>query len=368
MNYIHNPKISIVLPVFNGQKYLRQALDSILDQTMKEWELIIVDDCSSDLTQKIVKEYMKKDKRIIYVRNNKNLKLPKSLNIGFEQSRGKYLTWTSDDNCYRSNALIEMSNALDENTDVMMVYAGMMNIDGNGLQLGMQGKTSFETIYITNIIGACFLYRREARENIGDYDIELFGVEDYDYWLRIVREYHIAYIDKILYDYRRHTSSLTCEKSNLIKNQKVILKKKHINWIIEIFENNYAMLCKLFFDYLEIVGTDCAVENKFYKFFPFLKFYKKNLDENKIIIFGAGKIGKEAFERLPNKTVAFGDNDIKKQGTFIRNIPVKSFGEIIGREETLVFAVSKSKIHELVLQLAEYNIEKSFCVYPFCIS
>ena len=111
------PKVSIVLPVYNGEKYLRESLDSILTQTFSDWELIIVNDCSTDGTQNIIEEYVSKDSRIRTIKNSINQKLPESLNIGFRISTGEYLTWTSDDNMYRPEALEVMTNYLDREKD-----------------------------------------------------------------------------------------------------------------------------------------------------------------------------------------------------------------------------------------------------------
>ena len=92
-----NNKVSIILPTYNGKKYIRDSIESIINQTYTNWELIIVNDCSTDDTQKIIEEYQQKDKRIIVINNEKNLKLPASLNRGFEEASGEYYTWTSDD-------------------------------------------------------------------------------------------------------------------------------------------------------------------------------------------------------------------------------------------------------------------------------
>ena len=86
------PKISIVLPTFNGERYLKSSIHSILSQTFPDWELIIVDDCSTDGTADIIKRYAQSDSRIRVIRNEKNQKLPGSLNIGFSVAKGEYLT------------------------------------------------------------------------------------------------------------------------------------------------------------------------------------------------------------------------------------------------------------------------------------
>ena len=104
--------ISIILPVYNGEQYLAESIESVLAQTYQYWELLILDDCSTDKTQIISKEFEKRDNRIKYYRNEKNLKLPGDLNRGFSLSKGSYLTWTSDDNRFRSEALEVMVNSL----------------------------------------------------------------------------------------------------------------------------------------------------------------------------------------------------------------------------------------------------------------
>ena len=102
------PKVSIVLPTYNGEDYLRESIESVISQTFTDWELIIVNDCSTDSTPKIAEAYAAKDCRIRVIHNEKNQKLPNSLNIGFESASGDYLTWTSDDNIFHHEALIKM--------------------------------------------------------------------------------------------------------------------------------------------------------------------------------------------------------------------------------------------------------------------
>ena len=124
--------VSIVMPTYNGQKYIREALNSITEQTYKEFELIIVDDCSTDGTPKIVQEYAAKDSRIKVIRNESNQKLPKSLNIGFTKCIGDYFTWTSDDNLYHMDALKRMVEYLENDKNTNFVYACEEFIDENG--------------------------------------------------------------------------------------------------------------------------------------------------------------------------------------------------------------------------------------------
>ena len=86
------PLVSIVLPTFNGERYLRQSIGSVISQQYKNWELIIVDDHSTDSTSAIIDEFTETDPRIKVIHNTTNQKLPKSLNIGFEKAKGDLLT------------------------------------------------------------------------------------------------------------------------------------------------------------------------------------------------------------------------------------------------------------------------------------
>lgn len=214
--------VSIVLPVYNGEKYLSKAIESVLNQTYTNFELIIVNDCSTDSSEDIILKYKEHDPRIIYVKNDVNSKLPKSLNNGFGIAKGEYYTWTSDDNMYCEDAIETMVKFLDENEDVALVFAGCIFIyaDKNVQQKYLPKG---ELIY-NNTVGACFLYRSDVAKAIGEYREDLFLVEDYEYWLRINCNYKIKQLEKYLYLYRFHDRSLTFTKKQEIN---AALKKLH---------------------------------------------------------------------------------------------------------------------------------------------
>lgn len=207
--------ISIVLPVYNGERFLRESIDSIRRQTYTGWELIIVDDCSSDATPDIAKEYASADSRIHYYRNEVNLKLPRTLNKGFSLARGDYLTWTSDDNRFQHQALEKMLNKLLSDPEAQVVYAAYQLIDEKGNTTGQIYADEYPNKHILgeNVIGSCFMFTRKAYETTGEYDPELFLVEDYDYWQRMLMQYKAVGIRETLYDYRMHGSSLTSTKN-----------------------------------------------------------------------------------------------------------------------------------------------------------
>lgn len=207
------PKVSIVLPSYNGEQYLQQSIDSIVNQNYSDWELIIVDDCSTDATPEIAKRYSDLYPNILYHRNETNLKLPASLNVGFSLASGEYYTWTSDDNYYDTNAINLMATELDSNSSISVVYCDINCIDENGAPIHLPKiTTSKRCLPLINVVRACFMYRADVHLALGGYDESLFLVEDYDFWLRAYRSFGFKYIDCAPYYYRFHGNSLSKTK------------------------------------------------------------------------------------------------------------------------------------------------------------
>ena len=213
-----NPLVSIVLPVYNGEKYLKQSIESCLNQTHKNIELIIVNDCSTDSTPIIIEEYLSKDNRIRVINNDINKKLPASLNIGHNQTKGDYITWTSDDNYYNENAIELMLNTIIQK-EVDIVYANYNRINGNEKKIIKLKNYGF--LLFSNVIGACFLYNSGVYIKSKKYNESLFLVEDFDFWLQCLKNNKFYHIDKVLYNYRLHKASLTksIEEESKLKHQ-----------------------------------------------------------------------------------------------------------------------------------------------------
>lgn len=203
--------ISIVLPVYNGETFLRESIDSVRSQTYQNWELIIVDDCSTDNTAEISLAYQEMDSRIHYFKNEKNLRLPRNLNKGFSLTHGDYLTWTSDDNIYNPDALEKMCTVIESDSDIQFVYASCRIIDEHGKEIEYITVDGHGDTYIVggNPVGACFLYTRYVYETIGNYNPDLVLVEDFDYWQRVFAKFKTYGIPEILYNYRMHGGALT---------------------------------------------------------------------------------------------------------------------------------------------------------------
>ena len=225
--------VSIVLPVYNGEKYLASAIDSIIAQSYKNWELIIVNDCSTDSSAEIMEQYAKKDERIRVIHNKENMKLPKSLNVGFSHARGVYYTWTSDDNLLKPEMIAVLVDAMKKDSSLGLVYSDFTGIDENGKETKFYEMKEPESVFSGNSIGPSFLYRARIAKQIGEYDASLFLAEDYDYWIRIFIEAPIKRIPMDLYYYRKHGGSLTETRKESIQHQAFLAIWKNYEKLLE---------------------------------------------------------------------------------------------------------------------------------------
>ena len=203
-----DPLISIILPVFNGENYLTQSIESCLNQTYSNIELIIIDDCSYDRTPEIIEKYTLRDNRVRLLKNTENLKLPKSLNVGHDVAKGKFITWTSHDNIFNEDALELMYHEI-QRYSVDIVYADMIIINEQNDFEKFFKNPEIEDILFCNPVGACFLYKREVYLKLNGYNDKLFLVEDYDFWLRGYLNFSFFHIPKYLYKFRVHSDSLS---------------------------------------------------------------------------------------------------------------------------------------------------------------
>jgi GT2 family glycosyltransferase len=201
--------VSIVLPTHNGSRYLRQSIQSCLDQSHRNIELIVVDDGSSEDIRAVVDEFF--DTRLHYVRHATNRGLPAALNTGFALASGSYLTWTSDDNFYATDAIERMTRFLQRHPDVAFVYSSSYILDesGDGRPARIRRPLPPADLLTQNSVGGCFLYRRQVYREIGEYDSGAILVEDYDYWVRVSRRFRMQRLFAPLYYYRYHDESLT---------------------------------------------------------------------------------------------------------------------------------------------------------------
>ncbi|RPD51328.1 glycosyltransferase family 2 protein [Paracnuella aquatica] len=225
-----HPVVSIVLPTFNGAGYLRNAIESCLNQTFEQFELIIVNDCSTDETLAIAKEYAQKDERIRIISNEENKKLPLSLNAGFSVAKGTYYTWTSDDNIYAPNAIATLVGYLEQNPSIDLVYTDYQLINASGKVFSTRSFGDVNKSFTKwTGAGACFLYKKEIHTALKGYNAAAFLVEDYDFFIRAFIRFNFAYLPtNQLYFYREHEGSLTSQHLATVNDMAKIFLERNL--------------------------------------------------------------------------------------------------------------------------------------------
>ena len=272
--------ISIVLPVYNGEKYLSLSIESCLNQTYKNIELIIVNDCSTDSTLEIANKYAQNDSRITIINNLENKKLPASLNIGHNKAKGDFITWTSDDNFYEHDALEKLlKGLLDQEADI--VYSDFFLIDNLGNRIREVSLLGLENLIFGNVIGSCFLYKRDVFQKNNGYDETLFLLEDYDFWLRAILHSKYYKLDQFLYNYRKHEDSLT-NQINTVSDKQILWLKNigtmYLEFSRNFLESNFQIFSELQTKLLTFqpLKFDWIIKN-----YAIIKQFQENICKNK---------------------------------------------------------------------------------------
>jgi glycosyltransferase involved in cell wall biosynthesis len=209
------------MAVYNGGRYVSQAIDSILSQTLDDFEFVIVDDGSTDSTSRILRSYS--DRRISILENEYNVGLAESLNRGISRARGEYVARQDADDISYPRRLERQAAVLDAYPELGAVGAGTKWIDGNSRVLQMWPPPSDNASIQQTLLRHCCLihgstmYRRCAVEELGGYSIAMRTGQDYDLWLRMSETWDLVCLPDVLYVFRRHkdTTSLRCEEQQM---------------------------------------------------------------------------------------------------------------------------------------------------------
>jgi glycosyltransferase involved in cell wall biosynthesis len=202
------PKVSVVMAVYNGARYVSQAIDSILSQTLEDFEFIIVDDGSTDGTSSILRSCG--DRRIFILENENNVGLAESLNRGIAGARGQYVARQDADDISGPERLLRQAGYLDLHPTIGVVATATRWIDseGNLLQIWPSGMDNgelqqrlLETCYL---IHGSTMFRRRCFQEAGGYDASMRSGQDYDFWLRVSEVWDLVCLPDVLYTYRYH--------------------------------------------------------------------------------------------------------------------------------------------------------------------
>jgi len=207
-----------MMPAYNKGEYIEEAINSVLNQTYSNWELIIVDDGSTDNTNKIAEEFSKKDNRIKYHRNNINLGIPKTRNIALNLAKGEFMGFIDSDDRLVKNSLKRASTYIKKYPDVNLFYSKIFVIDKEGNINYEQGKYhEKEYLKKLKVINTHLsIFNRNLAIECGGFNENLITCSDTNLWMKLyLKTKKIKYIDEPLYEYRIHDENTSLKKNSL---------------------------------------------------------------------------------------------------------------------------------------------------------
>ncbi|MFP4555381.1 MAG: glycosyltransferase family 2 protein [Bacteroidales bacterium] len=215
-----NDFVSVILPVYNGDRYLKYAIESVLKQTYTAFELIIVNDNSSDNTQNIIDSFSRHDNRIICLRNFQQQGVAKSLNTGINCSKGSVIARIDADDLWEKRKLKIQMERFEQDPDLMLIGTRKILIDAKGDEMPQNhefkcfsNKQIRKNIHVANLFNhSSVVYRKSVIKKFGHYNENYKNSEDYELWLRICYRVKSEIIPIPLVRYRMHSSSVTSLK------------------------------------------------------------------------------------------------------------------------------------------------------------
>lgn len=226
-SYISEKLVSIVMPAYNCQEFIGIALDSVINQKYKNWELIVVDDCSTDNTSEIVRNYIKKDERIKYYRLNKNSGAAIARNTAVKLANGEYMAFLDSDDVWFTGKLSKQISFMEKN-NYSFTCTNYIKIDEKGNYLnkivGIRKQSNYNDILKKNPGNSTVIYNVQE---IGKVIIpNIRKRNDYVMWLQVIKKSKILYgLEEPLASHRIREGSLSKKKSNLVLYHWLVYRK-----------------------------------------------------------------------------------------------------------------------------------------------
>ena len=210
-----NPLVSVIMPAYNAERFVGEAINSVIAQTLTDWELLVIDDCSTDDTHRIVSEFAEKDCRIQLLSNEVNMRVAKTRNKGLALCRGQYVALLDSDVYYKPDMLQKMVDCA-KRTKADIVYCSYELVDEQGKKVCndfiVPEQTDFEQSLVRSVIsGSNVMMTREIAKN-NQFPTNMYH-EDIALWFRLLRDGAIACgVTEIMTSYRQRANSKTANK------------------------------------------------------------------------------------------------------------------------------------------------------------
>ncbi|MBM4305793.1 MAG: glycosyltransferase [Deltaproteobacteria bacterium] len=222
----NTPLVTVYITNHNYGRFIDQAIQSVLRQTLQDLELIIIDDGSTDNSAEIIERYADHEKVITILQHHKGLNVTN--NIALRASHGKYIMRLDADDYLDENALMVLSGFLERNPNVGLVFPDYFLVDEDGEVLEVMRRHNFSEVSLLDqpAHGACTLIRREHLLELRGYDESFHSQDGYDLWTRFIRHYNVQNVNLPLFYYRQHPRSLTCNEMHILETRVRIIEKQ----------------------------------------------------------------------------------------------------------------------------------------------
>jgi CMP-N-acetylneuraminic acid synthetase/GT2 family glycosyltransferase len=225
---MRHPKVSVIVTAHNYAEFLEECLDSVLDQTYDNFELVVVDDGSTDETPEILREYSYEHQDIIKVVTLGGEGLPTACNRGIQAANGEYTIRLDADDYFDENILTIEASYLNSNENIDLVYPDYytINVEGEILNHVRLPKVGEEVKLLDRSpLAAGAMYRREAWEEIDGYNESLDYQEDFDFWIKFISKFNVSNINLPLMYYRQHGSSMSTNFSERMNARRKVKRE-----------------------------------------------------------------------------------------------------------------------------------------------
>lgn len=394
-----DPLVSVVIPVYNRENTLRRSIDSVLNQTYKNIEIIIVDDASTDGSLQLAQDYIPQGVKVIAL--TQNVGAAAARNVGMKAATGEYIAFQdSDDEWLPDKLKVQIDHmkgcgtqvsfcpyllVLDDN--LTQIYPSMDKVQmiaSGGVRVILNKE---------NVVGTpTIVMHREVMEQIGLFDESFLSFEDYDYFIRISQKYDIGFIEQPLVRVYRTKISLTTNKEVYIKGREMLIAKHrdfldvesrikgimlfntldydtgflvNLEWIRESYAQGDAGKEKYINDViLKALGKEYILMKRVQKFNRDTKLMQ--LQGKEFAIYGAGNIGRKIYYELKQRKLIplffivshYQDNTEH----FIDNIPVREICEVSDRNMEIIVAVALETQEEILNNLSKLQFNNYFIV------
>lgn len=214
------PEVSIIMPVYNGEEFLELSINSVINQSFKDYEFIIINDASCDGTSRLLELYQGHESRIRVITNPQRLGVVKSLNIGLNHALGNLIARIDADDRWYSNKLQLQVDAFEQDPDLMLLGTQKRLVDGKGNEIVQRKVFHYydypevkRNIHKANIFNhSSVVFRKKLLDEIGGYDERYKNSEDYELWLRICSTRKAMILPQTLVEYRLHSNSISSKR------------------------------------------------------------------------------------------------------------------------------------------------------------